>query len=134
MNGPSSRMIASYGGLAFAATSFETVSTASEATRLTCALLVARRKAGIRIERCASSHAPGYVVADRAPCPKLTPMPEVRPAAAKVVRPLRASRRVMPMVMSNLLALGYCAMRVSCGPGGFGERRPIFLQRDRNYQ
>src|SRR6266513_968864 len=107
MYGPSSRMMASYGGLAFAATSLDTVSTASEATRLTEALLVARRYAGMRMERCASSHAPGYVVAESAPpCPNVMPTPEMRPAAPRAVKPLSASRRVMPSSMVEPPGLG----------------------------
>src|SRR5262245_65541899 len=61
----------------------------------------------MRIDRCASSHAPGYVVADSGPaCPTLTPTPDVHPAAAIAVKPLSASRRVMPLAMAEPPRLG----------------------------
>src|ERR1700730_9741822 len=63
--GPSSRITTSKGGLALEATIFETVSTASEATRLVEAP-VALVNVGSRMERCADSHAPGKVVAEMA--------------------------------------------------------------------
>jgi hypothetical protein len=57
--GASSRRMASNGGLFLAAVIFAIVSKGSAATRFTFALLVALRNAGTRMERCASSHAPG---------------------------------------------------------------------------
>ena len=58
MYGPSSRMIASNGGFFGDATMRDTVSTASEGTRLTCLTPDAFWKAGTRIPRCAVSQAP----------------------------------------------------------------------------